>query len=156
PERTAVQLPESPRGVRDPGEAPRKGPLAVKTASESYRPRTAGHFVLWAVSIPERAVRSLAGLAGLVGMGATRFLPKPARETKIYRTLVTRYLRILSDDIGGAGRFPKGEAMTASTAARLGVGSMFDNLCLLTLHASPLWILFAAQDVAKGAQSLVS
>ena len=24
---------------------------------------------------------------------------------------------------------------------------MLDNLCIITLHASPLWILFAAQDV---------
>jgi hypothetical protein len=112
--------------------------------------------VLWSLSIPERAVRSLAGLAGLIGMGVARLLPRPARETKIYRTLVIRYLRLLSDDIGGAGRFPKNQAMDVQTAARLGVGGMLDNLCILTLHASPLWILFAAQDVAKGAKSLVS
>jgi hypothetical protein len=112
--------------------------------------------VLWAFSVPERVVRSLAGLAGLIGIGASRLLPRPARETKIYRTLVTRYLRILSDDIGGAGRFPKSQAMDAQTAARLGVGGLLDNLCIVTLHASPLWILFAAQDVAKGARSLVS
>jgi hypothetical protein len=125
-------------------------------ASDSSRPRNALHFVLWALSVPERAVRSLAGLAGLVGIGAARLLPRPARETRIYRTIVTRYLRILSDDIGGSGRFPKSEAMDVRTATRLGVGGMLDNLCLVTLHASPLWILFAAQDVAKGAKSLVA
>jgi hypothetical protein len=127
----------------------------VKDPSTAFRPRTLPHFLLWALSLPERVVRSAAGLAGLVGIGAARLLPRPVRETKFYRTLVTRYLRILSDDLGGAGRFPKGEAMDAKTAARLGVGGMLDNLCLLTLHASPLWILFAAQDVAKGARSLV-
>jgi hypothetical protein len=128
----------------------------VIPVSQSMRPRNAGHFALWCVSVPERAVRSLAGLAGLVGMGAARLLPKPVRETRFYRTLVTRYLRILSDDIGGAGRFPKDQALDTTTVARLGVGSMLDNLCILTLHASPLWILFAAQDLAKGAGSLVS
>jgi hypothetical protein len=112
--------------------------------------------VLWAVSIPERTVRSLAGVAGLAGIGAARLLPRPVRETKFYRTLVTRYLRILSDDLGGSGRFPKNQAMDLATATRLGVGGMLDNLCLLSLHASPLWILFAAQDVAKGAKTLVS
>jgi hypothetical protein len=127
----------------------------VKDDPAASRPRTLPHFLLWTLSIPERAVRSLAGVAGLVGAGAARLLPRPVRETRFYRTLVTRYLRILSDDIGGTGRFPKGDAMNAKTAARLGVGSMLDNLCLLTLHASPLWILFAAQDVAKGARSLV-
>lgn len=128
----------------------------MNRASSSVRPRNAGHFVLWSLSVPERAVRSLAGLAGLVGMGAARLLPRPLRETRFYRTLVTRYLRILSDDIGGAGRFPKDQALDATTATRLGVASMLDNLCILTLHASPLWILFAAQDVAKGAKGLVS
>ena len=123
--------------------------------SEAFRPRTFPHFLLWTLSLPERIVRSVAGLAGLAGSGAARLLPRPVREMKIYRTLVTRYLRILSDDIGGAGRFPKSEAMDVKTAARLGVGGMLDNLCILTLHASPLWILFAAQDVAKGARSLV-
>jgi hypothetical protein len=128
----------------------------MKPVSETNRPRNAAHFVLWALSLPERIVRSLAGLAGLLGMGLTRLLPRPARETKIYRTIVTRYLKILSDDIGGAGRFPKNQAMDVATAARLGVGGMLDNLCIVTLHASPLWILFAAQDVAKGAKALVS
>lgn len=128
----------------------------MRPVSQIHRPRSAAHFALWALSVPERAVRSLAALAGLVGMGAARLLPRPARETKIYRTLVTRYLRILSDDIGGAGRFPKADAMDITTAARLGVGGVLDNLCLLTLHASPLWILFAAQDVAKGAKGLVT
>jgi hypothetical protein len=127
----------------------------MTTISQRMRPRNIGQFALWCLSVPERSVRSVAGLAGLVGMGAARLLPRPVRETRFYRTLVTRYLRILSDDIGGAGRFPKEQAMTASTAARLGVGSMLDNLCILTLHASPLWILFAAQDVAKGARTLV-
>jgi hypothetical protein len=127
----------------------------VKEFADAFRPRTFPHFFLWALSIPERVVRSAAGYAGLVGSGAARLLPRPVRETKIYRTLVTRYLRILSDDIGGTGRFPKGEAMDVKTATRLGVGGMLDNLCILTLHASPLWILFAAQDVAKGARSIV-
>ena len=125
----------------------------VTRPSETARPRTFPHFVLWAISLPERIVRSAAGLAGLIGAGAARLLPRPVRETRFYRTLVTRYLRILSDDIGGAGRFPEGQAMDVQTAARLGVGSMLDNLCILTLHASPLWILFAAQDVAKGART---
>ena len=124
--------------------------------SDSARPRNFAHFVLWSVSLPERIVRSAAGLAGLIGSGAARLLPRPVRETRFYRTLVTRYLRILSDDIGGAGRFPESQALDALTATRLGVGSMLDNLCILTLHASPLWILFAAQDVAKGARTLVS
>jgi hypothetical protein len=128
----------------------------MPTASESMRPRNLGHFVLWALSVPERIVRSVAGLVGLLGIGGARLLPRPVRETKFYRTLVTRYLRLLSDDIGGAGRFPKNQAMDLQTATRLGVGGALDNLCLLTLHASPLWILFAAQDLAKGARSLVS
>jgi hypothetical protein len=127
----------------------------VTGAPFAHRPRNLGHFVLWSLSVPERAARSLLGMAGLVGTGAARLLPKPVRETKFYRTLVTRYLKLLSDDIGGAGRFPQRHAMDLETATRLGVGGLLDNLCLLSLHASPLWILFAAQDLAKGASTLV-
>ncbi len=119
------------------------------------RPATVWQYFLYVASLPERAVRSVAGFGGMIALAVARLLPRPVRESRIYRTVFLRYLRILTDDLGGAGRFPASQAMDFPTAARLGVSSMVDNLCLLTLHASPLWILLASKDIAEGARTVV-
>jgi len=79
------------------------------------------------------------------------------REGRFYRTAVERQIKMLTDDIGQAGLYKGSDQPTldARTATRLGVGGTVDNLLILTLHASPLWVLLAATDVCKGAQSFV-
>ena len=60
---------------------------------------------------------------------------------------------MLTDDVGQAQLYQGAPELNARTAARLGVGGAVDNLLILTLHASPLWLLLAATDVCKGAQA---
>lgn len=112
--------------------------------------------IAFALSLPERLIRTVAGFVGMVLLFAARLLPRPLRETRIYRVIAMRWIRILCDDLGNAGRFPKQQQLDKKTALRLGISSAVDNLFLLTLHASPLWILFAASDVANGAKTLVN
>jgi hypothetical protein len=117
------------------------------------RPRYPHHLLAYAISFPERIVRSLATLVGMIGLALTRLLPKPIREGKFYRLAVERQIRILTDDVGGAGLFPNVKATDAKTATRMAVGGAVDNLMMVGLHASPMWILLAAADVSKGAQA---
>ncbi len=120
------------------------------------RPRTAGQIALYAISLPERLIRSAAGFVGMVGLAVARLLPDVVRRTRIYRFVVERQLRILTDDLGGAQRFPGKAPLDAKTAARLGLGGALDNAAILTLHFSPLWILLAAKDATDGARALIS
>jgi hypothetical protein len=128
---------------------------ARRRAEGRLRPRTPLHRLLYAVSLPERLVRSIAGWLGAAGLAAARLVPRPVRESRFYRFVVERQLKLLCDDLGGAGRFPGAPAMDAKTAVRLGVGGALDNAAILTLHWSPLWLLLAAKDAADGAKALV-
>lgn len=128
---------------------------AKRRAEGRVRPRTFGHRLLYVFSLPERAVRALAGWLGAAGLAAARLVPRPVRESRFYRFVVERQLKLLCDDLGGAGRFPGAKSLDAKTAVRLGVGGALDNAAILTLHWSPLWVLLAAKDAADGAKALV-
>lgn len=117
------------------------------------RPTGVLHRCAFVFSFPERGLRYGAALLGSCALSLSRVLPRPLRETRFYKTAVERQIRVLTDDIGQAGVFGNVPAMDARTAGRLGVGSALDNLLLLTLHASPVWVLLAATDVCRGAQA---
>jgi hypothetical protein len=119
------------------------------------RPPHPFHLLAYLVSLPERVVRAVAALLGVVGHALTRLLPRPVREAKIYRLVVERNLKTLADDVGQAGLFPAAQALDAATAKRLAVGGVADNLMMIGLHASPLWVLLAATDVSNGARAFV-
>jgi len=111
------------------------------------------HLAAYVLSLPERVVRWIVTLVGLLGHALTRLLPGPVREGKFYRLAVERQIKMLTDDVGMAGLFPAANALDAATAKRMAVGGAVDNLIMVGLHASPLWILLAASDVSKGAQA---
>lgn len=122
------------------------------------RPRTPHHLLAWLLSVPERLIRWLAGLIGGFLRALTWLLPRPIREGRFFKTAVERQIKMLTDDVGQAELYKDADQPTldAKTAARMGVGGAVDNLLVLTLHASPVWLLLAATDVCKGAQTFVS
>ncbi len=83
-------------------------------------------------------------------------VPRPLREGRFFRLAVERQIRMLCDDVGQAGVFGSEAALDRDTAIRLGLGGAVDNLLVLTLHASPIWLLLAASDVAGTARKLVA
>ncbi len=117
------------------------------------RPLYPHHLLAYVISLPERLVRSLVMLLGLIGHMVTRLLPKPIREGKFYKLAVERQIKMLTDDVGGAGLFPGQKAVDADSAKRMAVGGAVDNLMMVGLHASPMWILLAATDVSNGARA---
>jgi hypothetical protein len=106
----------------------------------------------YALSLPERVVRWVAALLGTVLLGATRVLPRRVREGRFFRIAVERQIKLLADDLGQAGLFPAAAAVDTRSATRMAVGGMADNLLLIGLHASPVWMLLAATDVSAGAR----
>ncbi|MDJ0520807.1 MAG: hypothetical protein QNJ90_01895 [Planctomycetota bacterium] len=117
------------------------------------RPLHPHHLLAFTLSLPERLLRWLVTLLGLLGHALTRLLPRPLREGKFYKLAVERQIKMLTDDVGMAGLFPGAQALDADSAKRMAVGGAVDNLMMVGLHASPLWILLAASDVSKGAQT---
>jgi hypothetical protein len=120
-------------------------------ADGSRRPRAPHHLLAYVLSLPERLLRTIASWIGGLGLVLARLLPRPIREGKFFRISVHRQLKMLTDDVGRAGLFPDEKALDARTATRMSVGGALDNLLIVGLHASPIWILLAATDVAKEA-----
>lgn len=116
------------------------------------RPLWPHHVLAFVLSLPERVVRTLAALVATLAYGLTRLVPLPLRRGKLFRLVVERQIRMIGDDVGGAGLFPGVKPTDARSATRLAVGGAVDNLMMIGLRASPLWVLLAATDASKGAQ----
>jgi len=116
------------------------------------RPRWPHHLLAYVISVPERILRWILGLAAHLLLLASRVLPRPIREGRFYKLSVQRHLKMLTDEIAQADMFPdKKDDGVVTSKTRMMVGGAVDNLLILGLHASPVWILLAATDLSKGA-----
>jgi len=108
---------------------------------------------LFALSLPERALRSLLGSAGGAVHEATQVLvPLSIRRTRFFRSAVEKGLRFLVEDVGGVeGRFAKDAAQL--DVARAAVGNFLDTAGLVALHASPIWVLAIVSDLSHGSRT---
>jgi hypothetical protein len=113
-----------------------------------------GSFV---VSLPERLVRSVVGaVAGLLHESAQFVLPRFVRRSRLYEASAKNLLRISIELVGGveaaspaaepAGPAPK------ELAVRKGAGNVVELGSIAAFGFSPLWLLAAASDVARGSR----
>jgi hypothetical protein len=113
------------------------------------------------LSLPERAVRSLAAVSGglLREIGAVA-LPASIRRTTLYRTMVEVTLRFLIEEVGNVeGVYEPDAAMHEQLAEdfllKRGASHGIELLGILAFHASPVWVLAALADVAGGSRTLI-
>ncbi|MGL4611750.1 MAG: hypothetical protein ACRCYY_19075 [Trueperaceae bacterium] len=113
----------------------------------------------YTLSLPERAVRSLAALVG----GSTELLvksllPESLRGTTTYRVTVGLFQKFLVERMAGM------EEKDATTATgqlkdkfvqRKLVGNVLEAAGLLTMRFSPLWVLAIAGDAASGSKTFL-
>ena len=59
---------------------------------------------------------------------------------------------MMTDDVGRADLFRDQKALDARTATRMTIGGTIDNLFIIGLRASPIWLLLAATDITREAQ----
>ena len=122
--------------------------------SERTRTRLPHHLLAYALSLPERLLRCLVSLLGGLVRSLTWIVPRPLRETRFFKTAVERQLRMMTDVVGRAELYKnEEEVLDTRTTMRIGVGGALDNLMILGLHASPIWLLLAATDVCQGAKA---
>ena len=119
-------------------------------------PASAARYLLYSLSLPERALRSTIGLAGGTAQRAAEFLvPQAFQSSKTYEIVVRNSLKFLTDDIGGATPADDDEPAVEGFMARKAVGNFVDFAGLATLHVSPLWMLAIVSDVAYGTKTYV-
>src|SRR5580698_10524946 len=99
-------------------------------------------FLLYTLSLPERAVRSTVGVTA----GASR--------EAAHALVIASSLNFLTEDIGGVEQQARpGEAPNVDNfLARKAVGNFVDLAGLATLHLSPIWVFAVVSDVAYGSK----
>jgi hypothetical protein len=109
------------------------------------------------VSLPERAVRSLVGaVAGLIHESAQFVLPRFVRRSRLYEASAKNLLRISIELVGGVESQPAAADPAAPApkelAIRKGAGNVVELGSIAAFGFSPLWLLAAASDVARGSR----
>ncbi len=113
-------------------------------------------YLLYTLSLPERAVRSTIGLAAGAASETAEFLvPQAFQSSKTYEIVVRNSLGFLTHDIAGVESEQRETKAGDDYLARKAVGNFVDLAGLATLHMSPLWILAIVSDVAYGTKSYV-
>lgn len=114
-----------------------------------------GGRLLYGLSLPERALRSAAGvLGGTLRDSAEVLLPAAFRNAQTYRVFVGQMLDFMADQVGqiDAGATASGTE-PQDFLARKTVGNFVDVASLATLHLSPMLLLALVADVAYGSKT---
>jgi hypothetical protein len=110
-----------------------------------------GRFV---ISLPERLVRSAAAvLGGAVHETAALALPRLVRRSRLYEATAKNLLRVAIELVGGVEKSPTVEDTTAQeVVVRKGAGNVIELGSIAAFGFSPLWLLAAASDIARGSR----
>jgi hypothetical protein len=109
------------------------------------------------LSLPERVVRSATALAsGLVREIGDVTIPKPVRDSQLYRNLVDATLRFLIEQVGQVeGAYPSGEKLSEDFLVRRAAGNGIELVGILAFRASPVWVLAALADATGAGRHLI-
>jgi hypothetical protein len=113
---------------------------------------------LYALSLPERAVRSLGALSGGFLREVTELaLPAAVRDAALYRATAGIGLRFLIQELGGVrGIYPHDDPLSRKFVLRYATGGSIEMVGILTFYLSPVWVLAALGDVTRAGKSLFS
>jgi hypothetical protein len=108
------------------------------------------------VSVPERLVRSLVAIVGgTVHETAQLVLPRLIRRSRFYEATAKNLLRISIELVGGvknAAPVEEGADTAGRLAVRKGAGNVVELGSIAAFGFSPLWLLAAASDLARGSR----
>ena len=110
------------------------------------------------LSLPERVVRSAAALAaGLTREIGNIVLPRPVRNTHLYRLMVENTLRFLIQEVGEVeGVYDAKAGLVERFAVRRAASHGIEAAGIFAFHASPVWMLAILADLSGAGQSLIN
>jgi hypothetical protein len=113
---------------------------------------------LYALSLPERAVRSLTALgAGALREVSELVLPDKVRESALYRTTAGIGFRFLIQHVGEVrGIYPREDPLSRKFVLRYATGSSIEIVGIATIFFSPVWVLAALGDATRVGRTLIS
>jgi hypothetical protein len=113
---------------------------------------------LYALSLPERTVRSLSAVGGGLLRGASHLaLPDQVREAALYRATAGIGLRFLIEQLGDVYNvYPRHDPLSRKFVRRYAVGGSIEIAAIATFFVSPVWVLAALGDVTRVGKTLFS
>lgn len=111
----------------------------------------------YALSLPERALRSATALAGgLVREIGEVAVPAALRRTRLYRSLVDSTLRFLIEQVGQVeGTYPGESKLAENFIVRRAAGNGLELIGILAFRASPVWVMAALADLSGTGRHLI-
>jgi hypothetical protein len=113
---------------------------------------------LYALSLPERTVRSLSALGGgLLREVSQLALPAQVRDAALYRATAGIGLRFLIEQLGDVyGVYPRHDPLSRKFVRRYAVGASIEMVGIVTIFLSPVWVLAALGDATRVSKTLFS
>ncbi len=125
--------------------------------SEAPQEKSVRDYLLYSLSLPERALRTTTGLAsGAIRESAELLVPQAFQDSKTYSILVGETLDFLAEDVGGVRAEKSLEEAPPEIddfVARKTVGNFVEMAGMATLHVSPMMLLAVVSDIAYGSQT---
>lgn len=116
-------------------------------------------YLMYGLSLPERAVRSSAAMiGGVINESATLLVPQAFRDSTTYRKFVQSMMDMVNEDVGGVKKkTAEGSEDAEGSSSRVEnyvakktVGTFLDLAGMATLHLSPITLLAITSDIAYG------
>ena len=113
---------------------------------------------LYALSLPERTVRSLSAAGGGLLRGVSHLaLPAQVREAALYRATAGIGLRFLIEQLGDVYNvYPRHDPLSRKFVRRYAVGGSIEIAAIAAFFVSPVWVLAALGDVTRVGKTLFS
>lgn len=137
-----------------------KDGFAPNSDDSAPEPSSILDYMLYGVSLPERALRSTSAMVGgALHESAGMLVPNAFKSPKSYSLFVQQMLDFMANDIGGVER--KAEEGPATTevegyVARKTVSTFIDLAGMATFHISPMTVLALLSDIAYGSKEYLS
>ncbi len=125
-------------------------------AEDGQPTKSVRDYLLYTLSLPERAIRTTTGAAsGVVRESAALLVPQAFQNSKTYESLVGQTLDFLCENVGGVEADVRGVEgpVVEDFVARKTVGNFVEMAGMATLHVSPMLLLAVVSDVAYGSQT---
>lgn len=111
---------------------------------------------LYALSVPERAVRSLSALTGgLLRELSLVALPPGIRDASLYRATAGITLRFLIQELGDVRNvYPPHDPLARRFFYRYAAGTSVELVSIANFYFSPVWVLAALGDATRVSKAL--
>ncbi len=124
-------------------------------SDETPSPSNIRDYLLYGLSLPERAIRGTAGVVGgTLRESATFLVPQSFRNAKTYQVFIGQMLDFMAEDMAGVDpEHRPSPPRVENFVARKTVGNFVDLATLATFHVSPMLLLALVGDIAYGSKA---